>query len=166
MSAGDERGRGVEEALAALEGRGKRGAGERRGRGSCFGGSGLKRFSWSGLETSLKRRSVLFRRAAGEDRHGNDWDVRASWYKRGSAVIMMGWRRGYAVILGEEGEDGSEVTERREWWDILLVGFGGISNLYVPVGDFSELDLRASSLPPGHRMGVILEEGVELVEFQ
>jgi hypothetical protein len=77
----------------------------------------------------------------------------------------MGRRRGYTVIAGEEdGEGSNEEREKTEWWDIFLAGVGGISNLYVPVGDFCLLDLRVSS-EARKRMGVILEDGIELVEI-
>jgi len=84
------------------------------------------------------------------------WDVRASWYKRGSAVIM-GWRREYVVL---DGEDGGEEKERREWWNMIMVGVGSISNLYVPIGDFCEFDMGITTK---QGLAVALEEGIELV---
>lgn len=78
----------------------------------------------------------------------------------------MGWRKGYTVIIGEEdaGNDSDQNREKTEWWNIFLVGVGGISNLYVPVGDLCQLDLRPSS-QARMRLGVILEESIELVEI-
>jgi hypothetical protein len=124
------------------------------------------RFSWSGPESWSRRGSLLLGGDGNGDGDGGgrEWEAGPGWYKRGSAVIM-GRRRGYTVIAGEEdGEGSNEEREKTEWWDIFLAGVGGISNLYVPVGDFCLLDLRVSS-EARKRMGVILEDGIELVEI-
>lgn len=84
-------------------------------------------------------------------------------------AMATGRRRGYTAINGNENENveegnGEGEREKEEWWNFFMVGVGSIPNLYFPAGDFCELDVRASSLPARKRMGVILEQEIELVE--
>ena len=89
---------------------------------------------------------------------------------------MMPWRRrkgGYAVLSGESEDwvhsgrpghsgDGDKDRVSRGFWALFMVGVGSISNLYLPVGDFCELDLGASS-----RLDALFEEDItELVEIR
>ncbi len=88
----------------------------------------------------------------------------------------MPWRRrkgGYAVLSGDSedfvhsgrpGHSGDGVKDKtsRGFWALFMAGVGSISNLYLPVGDFCELDLGASS-----RLDALFEEdNTELVEIR
>ena len=95
----------------------------------------------------------------GGDVDNGEWNARSSWYKRSSAVVL-GWRREYTVLFedGVEAGDGGNDTEKRVWWDAIMVGVGSISNLYVPAGDICELE------PGSTGLGAIPEEeGIELL---
>jgi hypothetical protein len=117
------------------------------------------------LEKHRSRRgySSLF---GGDERdegdEGDDGAEDPAWRKRGSALLMMRWRRRYAVVAGDSAGEVPKSGRKKEWWNIFMVGVGSISNLYLPVGDINELDLR---LPSHQGLAVILEEGIELVEF-
>ena len=64
---------------------------------------------------------------------------------------------------GHSGDgDGDRDKASRGFWALFMVGVGSISNLYLPVGDFCELDLGASS-----RLDALFEEDItELVEIR
>jgi hypothetical protein len=63
----------------------------------------------------------------------------------------------------EDGDGDGDGKEKRVWWDVMMVGVGSISNLYVPVGDICELELGSA---PQLGLGAIAEEeGIELLEI-
>ncbi|KAK4240174.1 hypothetical protein C8A03DRAFT_31743 [Achaetomium macrosporum] len=132
-------------------------------------GNSQKRRSWvegittrlSSLASRSRRESSLF---GDWERDDGDQGGDPRWYKRVSSVVVMGWRKGYAVV--NEEEEG-EVNEEKvsEWWNIFLVGIGSISNLYIPVGNLNELDLSPGPLPTRTGLAPTVEEGIELVEL-
>lgn len=87
------------------------------------------------------------------------------WRKSGLAVIMMRWRRGYAVAVNGQGGEGDEEVGKKGWWRIFLVGVGSISNLYFAVGDINELDLRPDPMPAWPGLAEVPEEEIELVDL-
>jgi hypothetical protein len=104
------------------------------------------------------------------DRERDEWEQQQdredrTWFKRLPSVVVMGWRKGYAAITDDEGEDLRQEEKVKAWWNIFLVGVGSISNLYIPVGDLNELDLSSGPLPSRTGLAVMLEEGIELAEL-
>jgi hypothetical protein len=124
------------------------------------------------FKVKVKADSSLSRSKTGSSLFGagqkeGEWNARARWYRRGSDVVMMGFRRGYSSLAGGEEEEDRGMW-RKEWWTIFVVGVGSISDLYFPVGNFCELELRTASPPAGHRNGMFPEEeeeGTELIEL-
>jgi hypothetical protein len=82
-------------------------------------------------------------------------------------MVMMGFRRGYSSLTGGEEEEGDGEMCGNEWWTIMLMGIGSISDLYFPIGDFCSLELITASPAAGyrHEMFPEEEEGTELIQL-